>query len=63
MVAHAEELGADAIVNVRFITAEVTQGAAEILAYGTAVKLAPAADVAGEAIETTDADAPAESPA
>ncbi len=35
----AEKLGADAIVNVRITTAMVTTGAAEILAYGTAVKL------------------------
>jgi uncharacterized protein YbjQ (UPF0145 family) len=39
MEAEAEELGADAVVGGRFVTAEVTQGAAEILAYGTAVKL------------------------
>lgn len=39
MVADAERLGADAIVNVRLTTAMVMQGAAEILAYGTAVKL------------------------
>jgi len=39
MIIDAEELGADAIVNVRFTTAMVMQGAAEILAYGTAVKL------------------------
>jgi uncharacterized protein YbjQ (UPF0145 family) len=42
MEGQAEDLGADAVVSVRFITAEVTQGAAEILAYGTAVKLAGA---------------------
>ena len=35
----ARALGADAIVAVRLSTAEVMQGAAEILAYGTAVKL------------------------
>lgn len=35
----AERLGADAVVNVRFMTAAVMQGASEILAYGTAVKL------------------------
>ncbi|MCE7994420.1 MAG: YbjQ family protein [Roseivirga sp.] len=34
----AQRLGADAIVNVRFTTAMIMQGAAEILAYGTAVK-------------------------
>ena len=35
----AISLGADAIVNVRLTTSMVMQGAAEILAYGTAVKL------------------------
>ncbi|MGH1385755.1 YbjQ family protein [Kordia sp.] len=35
----AERLGADAIVNVRMTTSMVMQGASEILAYGTAVKL------------------------
>ena len=39
MVEEAEKLHADAVVNVRFVTAEVMQGAAEILVYGTAVKL------------------------
>ena len=39
MIADAERLGADAIVNVRFNTAMIMQGTAEILAYGTAVKL------------------------
>ncbi|XVH31197.1 YbjQ family protein [Haloferacaceae archaeon DSL9] len=39
MAAEAEALGADAVVNVRFITAGVTEGGAEILAYGTAVAL------------------------
>jgi len=39
MVEHARELGADAIVSFRFATSMVTTGAAEILAYGTAVKL------------------------
>lgn len=38
MIAQAEALGADAIVNVRYTTSAVIQGAAEILAYGTAVK-------------------------
>jgi len=37
MKAEAESKGANAIVAVRFITASVMQGAAEILAYGTAV--------------------------
>jgi uncharacterized protein YbjQ (UPF0145 family) len=39
MIQDAERLGADAIVNVRFTTSAVMQGSAEILAYGTAVKL------------------------
>ncbi len=39
MIQDAEKLNADAIINVRFSTATITQGAAEILAYGTAVKL------------------------
>lgn len=39
MEADAEDLGADAVINVRFMTAMVMQGASEILAYGTAVKI------------------------
>lgn len=39
MIKDAERLGADAIVNVRFATSVIMQGASEILAYGTAVKL------------------------
>jgi uncharacterized protein YbjQ (UPF0145 family) len=39
MVQEARELGADAVVNMRFATSAVMQGAAEILVYGTAVKL------------------------
>ncbi|WP_027339603.1 YbjQ family protein [Halonatronum saccharophilum] len=39
MEREAVDLGADAIINVRFTTSQVMQGAAEILAYGTAVKL------------------------
>ena len=37
MMEQAEELGANAIVNVRFSTSSVTQGAAELYCYGTAV--------------------------
>lgn len=36
----AQRLGADAIINVRLQTSMITQGASELLAYGTAVKLA-----------------------
>ena len=39
MIAQAEELGADAIINIRFMTTSVIGSAAELLAYGTAVKL------------------------
>jgi uncharacterized protein YbjQ (UPF0145 family) len=39
MKEQAEELGADGIINVRLATSEVMQNAAELLAYGTAVKL------------------------
>ena len=38
MIREAEQLGADAIVGIRFVTSPVMQGAAELLAYGTAVK-------------------------
>lgn len=38
MIAEAEALGADAIVNVRYASSAVMQGAAEVIAYGTAVK-------------------------
>ena len=39
MEEQAQELGANAIVNVRFSTSSITQGASEIFAYGTAVKV------------------------
>ena len=38
MVADAQSLGADAVINVRFTTAMVMKGCSEILAYGTAVR-------------------------
>ena len=38
MVAEAEEQGADAIVNIRYASSAIMQGAAEVIAYGTAVK-------------------------
>ena len=38
MVDEAQALGADAIINVRYASASVMQGAAEVIAYGTAVK-------------------------
>ncbi len=39
MLDDAERIGADAVVNVRFTTSQVMQGAAEMLAYGTGVKI------------------------
>ena len=39
MIAQAQAMGAEAIVNVRFTTSQVAQGMSEMLAYGTAVKL------------------------
>ncbi|KFD39294.1 YbjQ family protein [Schleiferia thermophila] len=39
MINDASKLNADAVINVRFMTSTVMQGAAEILAYGTAVRL------------------------
>lgn len=38
MAAEAEQLGADAVVNIRYASSAVMQGAAEVIAYGTAVK-------------------------
>lgn len=39
MVQQAESIGANAVLNVRFATSSITQGAAELFAYGTAVVL------------------------
>lgn len=39
MTREAEALGADAILNVRFATSQVMSGAAELLVYGTAVRI------------------------
>lgn len=38
MVLEAEQLGADAVINVRYATSAIMQGAAEVMVYGTAVK-------------------------
>ena len=38
MVAEAEALGADAVVNIRYASSAIMSGAAEVIAYGTAVK-------------------------
>jgi uncharacterized protein YbjQ (UPF0145 family) len=37
MVAHAEELGANAVVGIRYDATELMQGVSEVLCYGTAV--------------------------
>jgi uncharacterized protein YbjQ (UPF0145 family) len=39
MIQQAQAVGANAVLNVRFTTSSITQGAAELLAYGTAVVL------------------------
>jgi uncharacterized protein YbjQ (UPF0145 family) len=39
MEAHAVAMGGDAVVNVRMETSEITKGASEVIAYGTAVRL------------------------
>lgn len=39
MVDEAEALGADAIINVRYASSQIMQSAAEVVAYGTAVKI------------------------
>jgi uncharacterized protein YbjQ (UPF0145 family) len=41
MLDQARQLGADAVLNVRFTTSQVAGGAAELYAYGTAVRTAP----------------------
>ena len=38
MVEEAQGMGADAVVNIRYASAAIMQGAAEVMAYGTAVK-------------------------
>lgn len=39
MIAQAEQLGANAIVNIRYATSSVAQGASELYVYGTAVRV------------------------
>lgn len=39
MVSQAQELGANAVINVRYSTSSIAQGAAEIYVYGTAVRV------------------------
>lgn len=41
MLQHAQDIGADAIIGMRYDATEFMQGSTEVLAYGTAVRLAP----------------------
>ena len=41
MVQHAQEMGADAVIAMRYDATEFSQGTTEVLAYGTAVRLDP----------------------
>lgn len=43
LMQQAQELGANAVLNLRFTTSAITAGAAEMMAYGTAVVVAPVA--------------------
>jgi uncharacterized protein YbjQ (UPF0145 family) len=43
MVAHAQDLGANAVINVRFSTSSIAAGASELYVYGTAVRTESAA--------------------
>lgn len=43
MLAQAQQIGANAVVNVRFTTSSITAGASELYAYGTAVTVVPEA--------------------
>lgn len=38
MVEEAEQMGADGVINIRYASSAIMQGAAEVIAYGTAVK-------------------------
>lgn len=53
MMTQAEQLGANAVVNVRFTTSSVAAGAAELYAYGTAVVLEPVAAYPAEEVSST----------
>jgi uncharacterized protein YbjQ (UPF0145 family) len=41
LVADAEDMGANAVLGMRFVTSEIMEGASELLAYGTAVRVEP----------------------
>lgn len=46
MVQHAEALGANALVAIRYDATEIMQGVSEVLCYGTAVRVAPEREIA-----------------
>jgi len=52
MLAQASELGANAVLNVRFSTSAITQGAAELYVYGTAVTVEQSMEASAEPAET-----------
>jgi uncharacterized protein YbjQ (UPF0145 family) len=43
MLAHAEQLGANAVIGIRYDATEIMQGVSEVLCYGTAVRVEPVA--------------------
>ena len=44
MIEHANQMGANAVINIRYDATEIMQGASEVLAYGTAVVVEPLGD-------------------
>ena len=44
MAYEAQQIGADGVINVRYATSGIMQGAAEVIAYGTAVKFVEEAE-------------------
>ena len=54
MVAHADTLGANALVSVRYDTTEVMAGVTEVLCYGTAVRVVPARTAGEQSIADSE---------
>ncbi len=55
MIEEASRLGANAILNVRYVSGNITHNSAEILVYGTAVVVEPVGSVSNPQVETADA--------
>ncbi len=55
MIEEASRLGANAILNVRYVSGNITSNSAEILVYGTAVVVEPVGSVSNPPVETADA--------